>query len=220
MFACTVMAHTGRYRQARQLAETLHAALVVDDGTLGATGNAVRAWESSAAAGQEWSVVVEDDAIPVPNIRGEIERCLPRAPTKVGLLYLGTSRPYGKQNAIKNCLLGDPAWIISDTMLNHVAVFMRTELVPSAIDWLQANRVQSGPDSKLTLWSHHIREPISVAYPSLFDHYDGPQMVQDRAIPIPAGEVRKAYKHGSRDNWDGPTVVLDRATHNRYRNMP
>ena len=214
MYAITVCAHTNRQEYARDLQTVLGARITFDDGTLGATGNTVQAYKTSYGMGEDWCGVVEDDAIPVDDIHAQLHSCLQVAPTGIVLAYLGTSRPSGKQNAIQQALECDPTWIISDNFLSHVAVFMRRELVPSAVKYLQ-QPATGGPDSRLTRWAHQVKEPISVSVPSLFDHQDSTPMVEKRAIPL-NGEVRRAYKHGGRDGWSGRIQILDRATENRY----
>lgn len=214
MYAITVCAHTRRLEYAQQLQHQLAAGIVVDDGTLGATGNAIRAWQHSYDQGHTWCGVVEDDAIPVDDIHRQLCLALPKAPTGFVLAYLGTSRPAGKQAAIREALATDPTWIISDNVLNHVAVFMRRELVPSAIEYLSVP-ASGGPDSRLNRWVHRMKTPVSVMVPSLFDHLDETPVVEKRATPL-NGEVRRAFVHGGRDDWSGTVTILDRATRNRY----
>lgn len=214
--AITVCAHTSRLEYANTLAHTLCGGVVVDDGSLGATKNCARAWQDSISRAQKtsWVGVVEDDAVPIPNIHENLALALADCPTDVMLAYLGTSRPAGKQNAIQASLELNPAWIISDNMLNHVAVFMRYQVAVSAQKFLADTDTVQGPDANLTRWAHQHKHPISVVVPSLFDHLDETPAVQDRAIPLRDGEVRKAYRTGPYT--PGPIAVLDRATRNRY----
>lgn len=87
-----VVGHHSRYKQALCLAESLSAVLLIDSGDHGANWNHHRALEW--AAEQSCRVVVlEDDALPVPDFQGSVVEWLGRFPDSLVSFYLGTGRP-------------------------------------------------------------------------------------------------------------------------------
>ncbi|AHF77903.1 Gp111 phage protein [Sodalis praecaptivus] len=87
-----VVGHHMRRSMAIDLAASLNAHLVIDEGSNGANANHRRALEW--AAEQECRVVIcEDDAIPVAGFKALVNEWLTRFPDYLCSFYLGTGRP-------------------------------------------------------------------------------------------------------------------------------
>lgn len=99
-----VVAHHTRRHQAEQLARSLRAHLLIDDGQHGANWNHRRALDW--AAGQQCRVVVvEDDARPVHGFIEKVSAWLNDRPDDLISFYLGTGRPPQYQAAIAERLI-------------------------------------------------------------------------------------------------------------------
>ncbi|MCI0246190.1 UNVERIFIED_ASMBLY: hypothetical protein E7W50_13600, partial [Cronobacter sakazakii] len=87
-----MVAHHSRHEQAKKLAESLDAYLLVDENSSGANWNHYRALQW--AAEQSCRVVVlEDDALPVEGFQALATEWLSRFPDSLISFYLGTGRP-------------------------------------------------------------------------------------------------------------------------------
>ncbi|TYD48350.1 hypothetical protein, partial [Cronobacter sakazakii] len=87
-----IVAHHSRHEQAKKLAESLDAYLLVDENSSGANWNHYRALQW--AAEQSCRVVVlEDDALPVEGFQALATEWLSRFPDSLISFYLGTGRP-------------------------------------------------------------------------------------------------------------------------------
>src|SRR6476659_8114901 len=90
-----VVAHVKRFNQARALAKEVEAQYVSwDYGCMGVTVNHIGVWTTLASMDTTWSVVLEDDALPVKDFRHELSLVLDAAPTSVVSLYHGTGHSY------------------------------------------------------------------------------------------------------------------------------
>src|SRR5690606_41478019 len=97
MISYAVVGHFKRAKQASELAHALVASLSLDDGTYGSNENHARAWRSRPNK-DGWVVVLEDDAIPVDNFKGQVRNALanlPQTTTPVGTvsIYEGGGKP-------------------------------------------------------------------------------------------------------------------------------
>ncbi|NKS98788.1 hypothetical protein GS498_20450, partial [Rhodococcus hoagii] len=187
-FHAAICAHEQRLPQAVQLLETIGGVLTLDDGTLGSTRNHIRAWEEaheSNTIGAEWIAVIEDDAVPVPWIHTVMQMVLDNAPCDIVSGYLGQGRPPEYQPRIREALGSGATWIVADELLHHVAVFVRTERVPSMIASLR-DRPNFPCDEAVSLWACNNGLPVAYVVPSPFDHADTEPVICDasRAQPI------------------------------------
>lgn len=107
MFSIGVVAHESRIAQAKQLYDTVSADVIMVDDThrrLGCEANHRRVWAELATTDTEWAVVLEDDAVPVPNFRDQLTQALNVAPAPYVSLYLGQGFPRQWQHAIRRTL--------------------------------------------------------------------------------------------------------------------
>jgi hypothetical protein len=209
VIAWAVVAHEARLPEAATLAKTIDAYLALDDGTLGAGENHLRAWRAAHTGEADWVTVVEDDAIPVDDITTQARLALAVAPEPVVSMYLGRTRPKRWQERISRALAGldarDPHWLTTTHVLHAVAVALRSDLVDDWLDWAHTSTLP--PDERMSAWCIARGHRVAYSWPSLFNHQDGPTLVQ-HANTAGATGPRIAWRTGTRDNWTGNAVAM------------
>lgn len=185
-----VVGHHSRYKQALCLAESLGAVLLIDSGDHGANWNHRRALEW--AAEQSCRVVVlEDDALPVPDFHAAVVEWLARFPDNLVSFYLGTGRPPQYQLDIASKLIA-----ADKSRAEHITLSRLIHGVCYSVPQQHVKRV-------LDKWSHSKAADYavgdayggSVVYPcySLVDHADG-LPVEPARDSQPRVERRKAWR--------------------------
>lgn len=197
-----IVTHTSRIDHAAALADVVGASVVsVDDGTMGCERNHQKVWRWLSQRTDDWAVVLEDDAVPVPGFRTQLAQALNHAPTPIVSLYLGRMRPPWAQDAILTAVTkaSDADWIVSNHMLHAVGYAIKAELLPTI------PRVGATPvDQHLSAWAPH---PISYCWPSLLDHADLPTIVDHPdGQPRPPGRV--AWKTAAHQIWSNRSVTM------------
>lgn len=199
-----VMGHPRRQRQAHALAWALGATLCLDEDGDGenATGDlAWETWRNPMAPAAEWHVVVQDDALPVPDIARQAPAALAAAPGPVVSFYLGTNYPPHTvkpcRNAIDRANTTGSAWITAPALFWGVAVAIRTELVADMLRSVARSKLPY--DQRISHWAGRAGHGIAYTWPSLVDHADGPSLIK-RAIPRQA--PRRAYRVGRPPSWE------------------
>lgn len=207
--AIGIVAHVARHDEAALLARLVKAKfLSVDDGSAGCETNHRMVWSHLSELDAEWSVVVEDDAVPVDGFLDQLPQALAVAPSPVVSLYLGQQRPPREQpliaNAIAEAETCDASWITSTQCLHAVALAVRTPLVPEMLTKLPAGRPS---DQGIGAWAQSAGHLVSYSHPSICDHQDGPSLVEH-----PDGEERLpgrvAWTVGRKDLWTSRSVSL------------
>jgi hypothetical protein len=184
-----------------------------DDGTLGCDRNHLNVWRGHADNPiHDWSVVLEDDAIPVNGFRDQLAAALAVAPAPIVSLYLGTGRPLGGwQPRIKQTILqvrrNRANWILSRHLLHCVGVAIRSNLVPSLVDALPELLERLPIDEAITAWAQQNGTLIAYSWPSLVDHADEDTLV-DHPDGKPRDRARVAWHTGTRLNWDSHHVHM------------
>lgn len=207
MFHIAVVAHTAREQQAVALAKQVNADHIAwDDGALGCNANHGHAWHQLATADAEWSVIIEDDALPVADFSSHLEQALAAAPSNIVSLYLGTSRPALWQSRIQAATRradkANAPWIVGSHLLHAVAVAIRTDLVPTMLEHLDGSLPI---DDAITKWATSADQPVAYTWPSLVDHRDEPSLMpRKRRNTGP----RRAWRHGTPDQWSTRAVQL------------
>lgn len=207
-FALGIVAHHDRAFMADKLMDDLDADFCsMDDGHLGPGTNHRIVWSVISDANAEWSVVIEEDAQPVPGFRDQLDAALITAPAPIVSLYLGRLRPPQYQGQILDALQRadehDAHWITSRHCLHAVALAVKTELVPDMLAKLPMLPI----DQAIGTWARKRGHQIAYSVPSLVDHADGPTLIRhpdgkDR----PAGRV--AWRTGTRDSWLSASTAL------------
>lgn len=210
MTSFAVMGHPDREREATALAWALGGTLCLDEHGAGenATGDlAWETWRSPLTPPAEWHVVMQDDALPVPDIARQAPAALAAAPGPVVSFYLGTNYPpytIGPcRAAIGRADATGSAWITAPRLFWGVAIAIRTDLIP---DMLTAVRKIKRPyDERISRWAEQSGHTVAYTWPSLVDHADGPSLVghlMPRMLP------RRAYRIGRPDSWTTDPIKL------------
>ncbi|EPF3218152.1 hypothetical protein ACSRQO_003905 [Enterobacter hormaechei] len=185
-----VVGHHLRHKQALCLAESVGALLLVDTEDNGANWNHRRALEW--AAEQSCRVVIlEDDALPVPEFADKAAEWITRFPDALVSFYLGTGRPPQYQIDIATKLIAaDKAradYIIMLRLIHGVCYSVPQQHIKRVLD----------------KWNHNKAADYAVGdayggpvvYPcySLVDHADG-QPVEPARDNQPRTERRRAWR--------------------------
>src|SRR5512139_644190 len=206
-----VVAHTSRKTMAEQLAEQVSAATVaVDDGRLGCRGNHLQVWKYLAAHDSDWTVVLEDDAVPVDDFRHQLHQALTHTPCPVTSLYLGTGRPPHWQTRIRDAVAkahaNDASYIVTTHLLHAVAAAVKTPLIPHMLAHIEAKQYLP-IDEAISQWAKRAGHSIAYTMPSICQHHDGPTLVKHRD-GSPRNKPRKAWTVGVRTTWTAQAVTM------------
>lgn len=207
MFGICVVAHSARSGQAKSLGVRVGAdAVCVDAGQLGCDGNHDRAHQLLVGLGEPWSVVLEDDSVPVEGFRDQLGCALADAPTDVVSLYLGRLRPPQFQRAIGAAVAAADGcgadWIVSDRMYHGVGYAIRTELVES----LMSFELSVPVDERISAWAMAGGRDVGYCWPSLVDHADWPSVIGRHRDGARRPPGRVAWRCGGHDGWGGGVV--------------
>jgi len=209
-----IVAHTSRIGQAEALADTVNAAyLSIDDGTLGCNGNHRKVWAHLREQHTEWSIVLEDDAIPVDGFAEQAQQALTVTPGHVVSFYLGRHHiptlewEQRKQQAIAQADTVEAHWLTTNQLLHAVAVAIRTDAIPSMELHLNQMPDLFPIDEAITHWAVNTGQTVAYTWPSIADHADQPTTFRHPdKIERPAGRI--AYRTGTRTHWTDRAVTM------------
>jgi GR25 family glycosyltransferase involved in LPS biosynthesis len=208
LYRIGVVAHTSRADEAKDLAAQVGADYIsVDDGSLGCDDNHEAVQQHLAALPSTWTVVLEDDAIPLDDFNEQLDHALPMSPSPIVSLYLGKQRPPHWQKRIATALAHavdeDAHWIISTHLLHAVGYAIRTDLMPSLLTHQSTLPV----DQHITNWGKRFGHTTSYTVGSLVDHADWPTIVQ-HPDKQPRRPGRTAWDFGGNTYWTSRAVPL------------
>lgn len=165
-----IIAHHARELIASRLETTISADNVfMDYGDHGASWNHRRALEWAATC-TERVLVIEDDALPVPDFRQLAATILDHYPDDLVSLYLGTGRPPQYQQRIASALADDPEKVTLPTLIHAVAYSIPTPMVATVVQNL---RTDLPIDYAIgNAWRALTRRDTIYTMPSLVDHLD------------------------------------------------
>lgn len=189
-----VMAHPDRETHALNLAAQLGAYVVWDDEAQGENATGDRAWTCRDVL-CDWVVVLQDDAIPVPNLRQHLSEGLAKAPRTCVGLYVGTSYPRPSRNvaqAIQRARDEGASWLEHDDLLWGVGVAVPTEHIEPMLAFVRDSNLPY--DRRIGAYFRSVGLPVRYAFPSLVDHRDGPSLLNP--VDGPRELPRVAYSHG------------------------
>lgn len=198
-----VMAHPFRIVEAERLAQVFDAELVLDSERSGENPTADRAW--AALCGADWHVVMQDDALPVPEAHSAVQAALEAAPSSVVSLYFGTNYPRSLAAATKHAARradrSGLSWLLASRLAWGVAVAIRADLVSAMLAAVVSD--QRPYDRRLSAWCKAQRLRVAYTWPSLVDHADGPSLI-GRPRPLP----RRAHRVGVPLSWDTAAMAV------------
>lgn len=204
MVTVAVVGHVARQNTAHRLARRTGGRLFLDNGTLGEWANHRRAWMWCATQPEPWSLVLQDDAVPVPAMVETLTDGLTHLPSE-GLvsLYLGTGYPGRWQTRIARATSGAGAasWLQSAHLLHGVAVAAPTAWVAGMV---APTSVSHPYDEQLSRWCRDNHRPVFYTWPSLVDHADMGTLVDHGT---PRTRPRRAWRTGTPE-WNADTVEL------------
>lgn len=210
-----IVGHVDRLAMVQELAGKVGAEYAsVDDGTLGCERNHLKVWQHLADHNpDEWSIVLEDDAIPCDDFRNQLDQALAAAPSDIASFYLGhpswwhwyPDRLKRLTKAGGRADQNDACWILTDDILHGVATAIHTAAIPEMLSHVEQSTKPI--DYSIRQWARDTDRLIAFSWPSLVDHRDERSIVkhQDgkpRTLP------RKAWHHGARDHWTNTTATL------------
>jgi GR25 family glycosyltransferase involved in LPS biosynthesis len=212
-FDTVIVAHTSRSLWASDLAHQTNAHLSIDNGRLGCTQNHLAAWEHhSKFTSADWSVILEDDAMPIPDFLAQTGLALAAAPTDIVSLYLGRQRPPQYQTAIaaavKRAARTNDAWITAPNLFHAVGVAIRTPLLSGMLRHVSHIHTGLDIDEAITEWAKYHGRLIGYTMPSLVDHRDQGTIAHHRDY-APREPGRVAYKTGTRETWDSTVTMIE-----------
>lgn len=203
MFRTAIVAHISRSEHAHELCDQVNAVyMTMDNGALGCTRNHLKAWTYLCERNPEpWSVVLEDDALPVADFTTQLAAALAAAPSPVVSLYLGTSYPPHLQDRIQQVTTQadreHACWIRLHHM-HGVATAIQTSHLPDLTKYLSKTRLPI--DDSIREWARHRGITPAFTWPSLVDHRDQPSIV-NHPDGAPRTAPRHAWRTGGRDHW-------------------
>lgn len=210
-----IVAHVARQEQIEKLRLEVNPDLVeVDDGTYGVMGNHVltleKLYSNGRRTGQEWLVILEDDAQPVAGFHRQMSAALDVAPSRLVSFYNGTGHPAARQAQFAQfAARQDVCWIMHRMMRHAVAYAVHADMVElGLVDWMiDMERKRWAPDDAIGKFARMHSELVSYTNPSLCDHEDGQPVIKSRTslgIPmISRRRPRKAHWLGTRMTWQG-----------------
>lgn len=174
--AIAIVAHPKRAKRAAELADELDAHVVMDDAEYGDAINHARAWEWLAGQDTDWSVAVEDDAIPAKRFRERMVECIEALPHDGLLLgYTGSDSrtSIGRRTTdahIRAEQLGRTHITLRSAHWG-VTIAARTTHAPAIAQALRSSRAPS--DDTIGYWAQRHPLHIYATHPNLADHEDG-----------------------------------------------
>lgn len=188
-----VIGHHSRFKQASRLAGLLGDVLLIDSGDHGANWNHRRALEWASWQGCR-VVIIEDDALPVPDFIERVSEWLDRFPESLVSFYLGTGRPPQYQMQIAERLI-----VADKTQADFITLQRLIHGVCYSVPPQHIERVLSQWDnSKPADYAVGDAYGGAVVYPcySLVDHADG-EPVERHNDSAPRTERRRAWRLAS-----------------------
>lgn len=193
-----VCAHESRAVRAFTLARSVGAPVSLDDGR-GSNTNHDMAWRIAQAIGSDWSIVLEDDAVPVSDFKRLSAQALACVPSHgVVSFYFGTGYPTHVQTkyraAIRQADKAEAGWIRGSALYHGVAVAIRTDQVADMLNFVDG--IDRPYDERLSAWMSARGLPCWYTFPSLVDHDDS-----DHVLPAtrhqPRDKARRAWRTGA-----------------------
>lgn len=213
-YAIGIVAHVDRGAMAAELSDKVHPKLVnPDDGSLGCSGNHAFV-QSRLASEPGWSVILEDDAVPLNDFHADLQDVLEISPEPIVGLYLGCGYPSNWQQRIVDAIAADTPLIICPRLLHAVGYALAPEIKKDVAAWMGA-RGRKGPgmapDEAISVWAAAHGHRVVYTNPSLVDHRDTPTVIRARSNNFAPGRnrPRRAYNTVQRlTGWDNTVTMM------------
>lgn len=204
-----IVAHASRVTDAKDLGKIVRADFIsIDKTMMGCEENHFSVLHHLQALPSSYSVVLEDDAVPIAGFRRQLRQALIHTPTPLVSLYLGRQRPpwaqAAAQTATAECEAQQADWILSRHLLHAVGYAIKTDLIASLL------RFPPTPlpiDQHISRWAQTYGHLTAYTYPSLVDHADNGTIAHHPDNqPRPPGRI--AWKTAAHPNWTTQTVTM------------
>jgi len=209
-----VVAHTARADEAHQLMENVGAAYMsVDNGTMGCEHNHLRTWRwLNEHTEDEWVIVLEDDAKPIPHFNQHLAEALKHAPAPIVSLYRGhnVNNPAAEKAGLDATVRANTetaSWVTCHLLLHAVAVAVKTDILPHLITHIESIRSSLPIDEAISHYAMRNRTLIAYTHGSLVDHADTPSVIVKHRDKLPRPPGRVAYQLGA-PQWTQKAVKL------------
>lgn len=208
-------ASTERLAMAHELMASVNALVLnPDDGELGCAGNHAFI-QNRLATEPGWTVVLEDDAVPLNAFQDDLEWVLQHAPHPIVSLYLGTGYPQNWQKRMVDAVAAGTSWIVSSRILHAVGYAIAPEIKGDLAWWMSRNKRGPGmePDEAMSVWANAHQIKVAYTNPSLVDHRDTATAIRVRRNHgvFAHGRNRPRHAHNTRQRltWDDSAVIMD-----------
>lgn len=214
MLLLGVVAHESRGPRISELCAAVHPDVISVDtwsDQLGCEDNHLAVLRQLLALGEhgDWCAVLEDDAKPVPALRGQLAEALPCAPAPIVSLYMGTGNPSGPVQreafipAVQQAQHQGAAWVMADALIGSVGYVVPWDVLADLVPELEL-RTGELP-LRMTRWAQDLQLPVCYTMPSLVDHNDDDSVnAATAANRLP----RRAHWFGSALRWNTGTVAM------------
>lgn len=192
-----VVGHWKRRDKAIEIAESLNAALAMDEGDAGSLPNHDLAWRLAYDPAADWVVILEDDVILIDNFEEHVQDALNNVPREGAVsFYTGTAKPRPNivRKAVAQGLERGCSWLRSNDLYWGPAVALPAHRVIPMLNFVQ--RVDRPYDSRIGYYLRANGLPCFYSLPSLVDHIDGPSLIKG------CEEPRKAHVFEEPTNWN------------------
>jgi hypothetical protein len=219
--SATVMAHPVREAQVVELLDSLDREIPVSWDTAGPPSsdprqrwaNGRRAWEMHDPSA-DWHIVIQDDAVVVPDLLAGLEAALEHVPANTIVCpYVGTKRPSKGQitEAVRVATEQGARWLNMRSLNWGVAIAAPVDSIGEMLAWCS----DSSDDPARLLMSYDKR--IGVYYRDILGWrtwYPFPSLVDHRGGPSICGHSEGRVAHRMHDgsaldvDWMGPVLDL------------
>jgi hypothetical protein len=202
VIATAVVAHVKREAQAQALAARLGAQTFTDDGTLGEWLNHSRALAWAADHGTH-ALVLQDDALPIPEFAECVRQAIEHKPEDMIGLYVGRQRPMRErvEKAVAKADEVGASWLTCERLCWGVATIIPTHAIAALLGYLST----APYDRRIGMaWREHTGRDVVFTWPSLVDHADGETVIKGRAQRVPG---RVAHRVGV-PSWADVSVAV------------
>lgn len=182
-----IVGHPKRASMAYNLTKTLAGVLFMDTAGEGAYANHRRALDW-AARQDERVTIVEDDALPVPDVDTLANTWAARYPDELISFYLGTGHPRHWQARVDAHWWDNQDHVQLGQLIHGVAYSIPTRHIRAVLDGMRPGPVDYAIGDA---WRAHTDRPVIYPKGSLFDHTDGDSIIQGGTNRPPRG-ARKA----------------------------
>jgi hypothetical protein len=212
--AIVVMAHPSRRARAEMLAEYVEADVIVwDENHDGEVENGDRAWARGASyTGISHVLVLQDDAMPVADLRRHVLARIAAEPHSPLSLYLGRKKPTrwapAVADAVEEAEAVGACWIASTHLLHGVGLVLPVHMARAM---LIACEVSPLPyDQRIGRYLRVTKRPVLYTWPSLVDHDDDTPSLVTHVDDHKTGTTgRIAYRVGTVDAVTATVVMVE-----------